>query len=403
MLLLSLLLFECCPNVWADDPVSAAVRLSGGVSHSDKLEPLPVDDRIGAAVPPPTYTQPSATALIKDKGRGQKRQVIAPTFAPPSQAYRPPKQVQWQLPLPPARQANRQTWNGAGQQQRSFQSIPSSQQATVSRAAQLAQAQQAQHQADESLHASQAAQSQQAAIKMLAQLNAHVNTQGSPQAPRFQVMPMASQADPRFQSRSAGLDPAAQYQKNLQAIASLDLSHTAHNQALQAGIKAGGQSVKVEVPFWLAGEWVRTETTESSRIELPSGKSLKPVGKQKASVTDVFGMSKDKAGKVWMVVPLHNRGAVDRGFAIDRSQVNKYELILTGKTSALVKVQAAHSVIDKRTNRVIQAYQDEEFNEYSLIKDGLVKTDSSVKVFDQMGNAKLLTRAVSTERRTRKL
>jgi hypothetical protein len=281
--------------------------------------------------------------------------------------------------------------------------VSSSQQAATSRSEQLAQAQKAQQQAEQSLHAAQAAQSQQAAIKMLTQLNAHVNTQGSPQAPRFQVMPAASQADPRFQARAASIDPAAQYQKNLTAIASLDLSHTARNQALQAGLKAGGESVKVEVPFWLAGEWVRTDTTESSRIELPGGKNLKPVGKQKAAVTDVFGMSKDKDGKVWMVVPLHNRGAVDRGFAIDRSQVNKYELILTGKTSALVKVQASHTVVDKRTNRVVQAYQDEEFNEYSLIRDGLVKTDSSVKVFDQMGNAKLLTRAVSTERRTRKL
>ncbi len=222
-------------------------------------------------------------------------------------------------------------------------------------------------------------------------------------APKLQVLVPSQASQAQFHAQAARLDTMAVYQKNLQAIASMDLQHTAHGQQLQAKLQTIGPAVKVEVPFWLAGVWSRSETSESSRVELPSGKALEAVGKQKAAVTDTFGTVKDKNGKVWMVVPLHNRGAIDRGFAIDRHQVNKYELILTGKTSALVKVEAWHSVIDKRTNRVIQAYQDEELNEYSLVKDGLVKTDSSVKVFDQMGNAKLLTRAVSMEKRVRKL
>jgi hypothetical protein len=37
-----------------------------------------------------------------------------------------------------------------------------------------------------------------------------------------------------------------------------------------------------------------------------------------------------------------------------------------------------------------------------LIKDGVVRTDSSVKVFDQMGSAKMLTKAVSMEKRLRR-
>jgi len=384
-----LLLFSALtgwPGAYAEDPASTILRLVGGVSHSDRLDPLPADERVGAVVP--SVAAAPATRAISPNVRLPAKQVVAPTFTQPSQSRNLQPQLQPQSALT---QAQPRRAASAGHY---YQPVPPAQlNAGASQSQQSPQYQQFQ----------QGQQSPQASLQMLKQLNAHVNTRGSPMAPKLQVLAPSQTSQAQFHAGAARLDTMAVYQKNLQAIASMNLQHTAPGQTWQAKLQASGPSVKVEVPFWLAGVWSRAETSESSRIELPSGKALKAVGKQKAAVTDTFGTVKDKSGKVWMVVPLHNRGAVDRGFAIDRHQVNKYELILTGKTSALVKVEASHSVIDKRTNRVIQAYQDEEFNEYSLVKDGLVKTDSSVKVFDQNGNAKLLTRAVSTEKRVRKL
>ncbi len=163
------------------------------------------------------------------------------------------------------------------------------------------------------------------------------------------------------------------------------------------------QKVQIKVPLWLAGQWQRTETNEISRKDLPSGKALKPVGKQPAIVTDNFGLFKDRRGNVFMIVPLGAVGAIDRGFAVDYHQVKKYDLVLLGKNSALVKVQATHRVVDKKEQKVIAAYQDEELTTYTLVRDGLVKNESSVKVFDQMGKPKLLTRAVSVERRVKRI
>lgn len=163
--------------------------------------------------------------------------------------------------------------------------------------------------------------------------------------------------------------------------------------------KSGGQKIQVKVPFWLSGSWQRQETNELSRVELPSGRKLAPVGQQAAKVTDVFGTFKDKKGQVWMTVPLGNTGVVDRGVALDCHQVRRYELVITGPDTALVKVQACHFVVDKRSRRLLQAYQDEEFNEYKLVSTGLVRTLSSVKVFDQQGLPKMQTRAVSMEKR----
>lgn len=164
-----------------------------------------------------------------------------------------------------------------------------------------------------------------------------------------------------------------------------------------------GRQARIAIPEWLAGQWQRSESNELSRVSLPSGEQQKAHGKQKASVIDIFGSFRDKAKKVWMIVPLAATGMVDRGDYVDYHKVKKYELVPTGALSALVKVQASHWVMDKRTGKLAAAYQDEELNQYRRIKDGLVETKSSVKVFDAQGQPRLLTRAVSQEKRIKRV
>ncbi len=158
-------------------------------------------------------------------------------------------------------------------------------------------------------------------------------------------------------------------------------------------------NAKIKVPHWLAGTWERRETNETSRFDLINKKPLKAVGRQAARVVDVFGTTKDKSGQIFMNVPLSATGSVDRGGFIDYHRVLAYQLIETGKNSCLVKVQARHSVVDKASRRVVQSYQDEELNSYKLVAPGLLRTDSSVKVFDEKGSPILLTKAISNERR----
>jgi len=413
----------------AQEDGDTTFKLSGGVSHSDRLEPLPADERVGAPavnqnfnpastqVPTQVIYQPPSA--MPRASRNVAPQLQKGSFVQPQQKRATQPAEQWKLQVPNANQAKYTRVQSQSQipQQGRQQMVPPVQgqrqyAAGIQQSQQMQQAQQIQRtQQNPSFQGRTPALDQDktsaAMLQQIKQLNAHITTQGSPMAPRPQVMQTRQSAmgiDPRMQSATAQPDTMSQYQKNLRAMAVFDNQRNPNKQAIQGGVQGRqGQSAKVEVPFWLAGEWLRSETNESSRIELPSGKYLKAVGVQKAVADDVFGTYKDKDGRVWMVVPLRNRGSVDRGFAIDRHQVNKYELILTGKTSALVKVQASHSVVDKKTNRVIKAYQDEELNQYSLVRDGLVKTDSSVKVFDENGNPKLLTHAISLEKRVRKL
>jgi hypothetical protein len=155
------------------------------------------------------------------------------------------------------------------------------------------------------------------------------------------------------------------------------------------------------IPDWLAGEWSRTESNETSRTQLPGGRKLKPFGKTTTKVTDSFGNAKDNAHIYQVFDPVHATGSVDRGENIDYHHVSFYDISLPSSTSALVKVRATHVVVNKKTHRITTAYQDEEFNTYTLVKSNQLKTDSSVKVFDQRGKATLLTQAVSMESKIR--
>lgn len=162
---------------------------------------------------------------------------------------------------------------------------------------------------------------------------------------------------------------------------------------------AGGTRAKVfKIPDWIAGVWQRSEAKEIARTQLPSGKSLKPVGNQVARVKDVFGTYRDRNGQVWQTFnPSKASGQIDRGSNMDYQRVHSYDLVITGPKSLVVEVQASHTLVNKANRQIQRVYQDEELNTYTLLPDGKLKTDSSVKVFDMDGKPFLLTRSVSTE------
>lgn len=154
---------------------------------------------------------------------------------------------------------------------------------------------------------------------------------------------------------------------------------------------------RYEVPGWIAGTWQRTDATEVSRTELPSGKKLLAVGKTPARTIDKFGSYRDKDGRIWQTFkPNKKYGQTDRGAVMDYHRVLNWRMEIIGR-SVLVTVQAAHIIVNKKTRKVTQVFQDEELNRYQLLVDGKLRTDSSVKVFNGNGDAFLQTRSVSNE------
>jgi hypothetical protein len=165
-----------------------------------------------------------------------------------------------------------------------------------------------------------------------------------------------------------------------------------------AHVVGGSRTKQFKIPDWIAGIWQRSEAKEIARTQLPSGKSLKPVGSQVARVRDVFGTYRDRSGQAWQIFnPAKASGQIDRGPNMDYHRVHGYDLVITGPKSLVVEVQATHTLVNKANRQIQRVYQDEELNSYTLLPDGKLKTDSSVKVFDMNGKPFLLTKSVSTE------
>ena len=65
------------------------------------------------------------------------------------------------------------------------------------------------------------------------------------------------------------------------------------------------------------------------------------------------------------------------------------------RPTVVVEVTASHLVVSKEKNQIVQSFQDEELNTYTLVDTRKAKTESSVKVFDQLGKPVLLTHSYS--------
>lgn len=157
---------------------------------------------------------------------------------------------------------------------------------------------------------------------------------------------------------------------------------------------------KFVIPNWLAGVWERTQSTETSRVNLATNTHARTSGISVAKVTDKFGTFTDAQGRIWQIFdPRKATGQIDRGNFMDYHRVSTYDLITRGDKIAIVEVTALHLVVNKKTQKIISSFQDEELNTYTQLADGQLRTDSSVKVFDAHGKPIYLTHSTSLESR----
>jgi len=191
-----------------------------------------------------------------------------------------------------------------------------------------------------------------------------------------------------------------EHSERLDPVSQNALPGKVFSDALTQSLVKKSSPSKSLVPSWLAGSWERNQSTETARISLPSNMRQKPAGVSVAKVTDKFGSFKDAQGRIWQLYdPGKAEGQVDRGDLVDHHVVSFYELIVTGPKSAVVEVTATHLVVNKETSKITSVYQDEEINTYTSVVDGQVRTDASIKVFDEHGKAIFLTKSVSMEAR----
>ncbi|HEY9733237.1 MAG TPA: hypothetical protein V6C89_15065 [Drouetiella sp.] len=190
------------------------------------------------------------------------------------------------------------------------------------------------------------------------------------------------------------------HSEHLAPVPSSQMPGKIFNPAAAFGPASKAPAKKFAIPSWLAGVWVRSQSTETSRINLVTHQHEDTTGTSVSKATDKFGTYVDGDGQIWQIFdPRKAFGQIDRGNFIDYHRVSTYEFYNNGDKVVIIGVTASHLVVNKKTHKIISTFQDEELNTYTQLADGHVRTDSSVKVFDAHGKPIYLTQATSTETR----
>ncbi|CAN5463564.1 hypothetical protein BH10CYA1_BH10CYA1_46710 [soil metagenome] len=211
---------------------------------------------------------------------------------------------------------------------------------------------------------------------------------------------LAADAPPDVKASKFRLSGGVVHSERLAPVPVAQMPGKVFNLAAAFGPASKAPPRKFVVPNWLSGTWERTQSTETSRVNLLTNAHAETTGTSVTKVTDKFGTFTDAQGRIWQTFdPRKATGQIDRGNFMDYHRVSSYDLISRGQKIAIIEVTASHLVVNKKTQKIISSFQDEELNTYTRLADGQLRTDSSVKVFDAHGKPIYLTHSTSLESR----
>ena len=155
-----------------------------------------------------------------------------------------------------------------------------------------------------------------------------------------------------------------------------------------------------KVPNWLAGRWHKDTQTDYYRYNYATHQTDVTTRVEEAKSDGIWGTQIDDQGQIWQFDTAPFVTSVDAG---DQT------VLQIVKTSEPVEVSDSHFVrrtvdtqvrIDKATNTISSVETGEQFSSYLPESEGLIKRESSSKVFDRFGQAVVLGKSFSYEQKT---
>lgn len=158
-------------------------------------------------------------------------------------------------------------------------------------------------------------------------------------------------------------------------------------------------NVWYQIPQWMGGEWKHTHTTTYFRQDLLSGKERFDTSTHAFSIGSTGGVQRDAKGNIWETAGTgYTNVGKSEGYTI-------VQLIRTADpvevTSAKVTLRFFGTMIqvDGATNKIQCSSQIESINTYTKAGDGIIKVNSSNKVFSDEGIALRMYKNLSYETR----
>jgi hypothetical protein len=154
-----------------------------------------------------------------------------------------------------------------------------------------------------------------------------------------------------------------------------------------------------QIPSWLAGEWLQEQETVTFTYDCNSHEQSNEPKTIMARETAQFGVQTDRQGGIW-----HCRiaagGVADCGSYYSVALLSSQEPVEVSEDKVVIRSVFTEIRVAKETNVIILALQAESFSTYHPVRDGVLKTSTSVKFFEEDGSPKNEQRNVALDERT---
>lgn len=152
------------------------------------------------------------------------------------------------------------------------------------------------------------------------------------------------------------------------------------------------------IPKWLAGKWERTEEKVLYRFDyLTHQETHNPTSINLVEHAE-FGVQTDRSGGIWHC-RLADLGIADRGSYMTVAIVKEQQPVVVSPAMVVVRDRFIQMDVNKETNAIMRVFQSESITRHTQVELNLIKTEASVKYFDDNGQPTSMQRNLSFDRR----
>jgi hypothetical protein len=152
-----------------------------------------------------------------------------------------------------------------------------------------------------------------------------------------------------------------------------------------------------KIPDWLAGTWHKETQTDFYRFDYATRQTDVTTRVQEARSNGVWGTQKDDQGQIWQFDPGPYVTMVDAGAQTVVEYVKSNQPVECSDQQFVSRSFDTQIRIDKATNEIRSVQSGEHINTYIPEGDGLIKRETSAKVFNRYGMPILLGKSFSYE------
>jgi hypothetical protein len=153
-----------------------------------------------------------------------------------------------------------------------------------------------------------------------------------------------------------------------------------------------------KIPSWLGGIWHKETQTDYYRYDYLSRQTDVTTRIQEAKSDGAWGTQKDDNGQIWQFDPAPFVTSVDGGDQTVVQIVKSSEPIECSDQQFISRSVDTQIRVDKATNVIRSVQSGEQINSYLPEGEGLIKRETSAKVFDRYGMPVVLGKSFSYEK-----